>query len=106
MLGGVQCPESWDVRLSGLGDRSGLLGRHLSSTVDQSGGGRSPVAHAGVGALDVLVLELLTTLPETDCRGPRRVHRDGHEECTEMITKSAQVSGGQPTIAPPPLSFC
>ena len=36
-------------------------------------------------------------LPE-DCRWSRKVHRDGHEKCSGL--------GGQPTIAPPPLSFC
>jgi hypothetical protein len=33
-----------------------------------------------------------------NCRGPRKVHRDGHEKCTGL--------GAQPTIALPPLSFC
>jgi len=32
------------------------------------------------------------------CRWSRKVHRDGHEKCSGL--------GGQPTIAPPPLSFC
>ncbi len=32
------------------------------------------------------------------CRWSRKVHRDDHEKCTGL--------GGQPTIAPPPLSFC
>jgi prolipoprotein diacylglyceryltransferase len=43
--------------------------------------------------------EALAVLAEAPgCRWSRKVHRDGHEKCTGL--------GGQPTIAPPPLSFC
>src|ERR1019366_2947463 len=56
------------------------------------------VAVAADGCRTRRVERSIDVPPPADCRGPRKVHRDDHEKCTGL--------GGQPTIAPPPLSFC
>ena len=53
---------------------------------------------AGTESGSSVTLTFEEGLGTNTCRWSRKVLRDGHEKCTGL--------GGQPTIAPPPLSFC